>query len=300
MSQTAPRFEGRRCMSNTTQINCVNRLAWINHAPGRADAPPVALKGPDIVAETKTCHYKGPTPFRPLLQWFGGESKIMPPMRFLQKTGRWLPASSLLWLGLFFTACGQQVAPAQVTLAWNASADRTVVGYYFYYGDVTHVYTNRKNVGTNKLFSVSGLVPGTTYYFTVTSCNAAGLESAYATEISYAVPRSASSKGGVISTVAGGIAGGVLGNPTDNNGSATLPATVDTPVTLNYPIALPGGNVQLTFAGGDAGVSYEVQVSTDLFNWTTLTNIVADDNGLPACIDTGATNGLRFYRTVTP
>jgi hypothetical protein len=57
----------------------------------------------------------------------------------------------------------------------------------------------------------------------------------------------------------------------------------------------------LTFTGGDARKSYAVQASTDLSHWTTLTNVVAGTNGLPAFIDAGATNGtMRFYRTMTP
>jgi hypothetical protein len=44
-----------------------------------------------------------------------------------------------------------------------------------------------------------------------------------------------------------------------------------------------------------------VQASPDLSHWTTLTNEVAGANGLPAFIDTGATNNtMRFYRTMTP
>jgi len=72
-------------------------------------------------------------------------------------------------------------------------------------------------------------------------------------------------------------------------------------VTINPPLVLDDGTVQLTFTGGNPGLNYEVQGSVDLLNWTTLTNEPAATNGLPAFIDTGATNaGLRFYRTVTP
>ena len=81
----------------------------------------------------------------------------------------------------------------------------------------------------------------------------------------------------------------------------TAPPVVTLPVTINPPLVLDDGTVQLTFTGGNPGLNYEVQGSVDLQNWTTLTNEPAATNGLPAFIDTGATNaGLRFYRTVTP
>jgi hypothetical protein len=81
-------------------------------------------------------------------------------------------------------------------------------------------------------------------------------------------------------------------------GYLTIAGTV--PVTINRPVELGDGTIQLTFTGGNAGVSYAVQGSPDLSNWTTLTSELADTNGLPAYIDVGATNhAQRFYRTVT-
>jgi hypothetical protein len=72
-------------------------------------------------------------------------------------------------------------------------------------------------------------------------------------------------------------------------------------VNISLPLVLGDGTVQLTFSGGIPGMGYEVQASTDLSRWTTLTNEVAGPAGLPAYRDIGATNSmLRFYRTVTP
>jgi hypothetical protein len=72
-------------------------------------------------------------------------------------------------------------------------------------------------------------------------------------------------------------------------------------VFINPPVGLSDGTYQLTFIGGDAGTNYEVQGSTDLVNWTTLTNLTAATNGLPVFVDLGATNSSqRFYRTVKP
>lgn len=56
-----------------------------------------------------------------------------------------------------------------------------------------------------------------------------------------------------------------------------------------------GGGVQLTI-GGVAGRSYEVQVSTDLSNWTVWAQV--DSSGTNSIVDTNAVNyPQRFYRT---
>jgi polygalacturonase len=90
-------------------------------------------------------------------------------------------------------------------------------------------------------------------------------------------------------------------NITYNNG--TLTVTAPTPVIINRPVLLGDGAIQLTFSGGDAGVSYLIQASTNLATpiWSTLGTNVAGTNGLPGFIDMGATNyPIRFYQTVTP
>jgi hypothetical protein len=63
-----------------------------------------------------------------------------------------------------------------------------VVGYFLYYGTASGAYTNQTDVGTNTTFTVTGLVAGSTYYFSATSYTAAGIESSYVPEVSYIVP----------------------------------------------------------------------------------------------------------------
>ena len=95
--------------------------------------------------------------------------------------------------------------------------------------------------------------------------------------------------------------GSGLGNYNIGYVNGTLTVTAATPVTVNQPVVLGNGTVQLTFAGGDAGVNYRIQASTDLAVWSTLFTNLAGTYGLPSFIDTDATNHvLRFYRTVTP
>ena len=69
---------------------------------------------------------------------------------------------------------------------WNRSLDTNVQGYKVYYGTVSHQYSNSIVAGNVTNTLVTGIQPGVTYYFAATSYNAAGWESAYSAEISYA------------------------------------------------------------------------------------------------------------------
>jgi len=100
-----------------------------------------------------------------------------------------------------------------------------------------------------------------------------------------------------------GATGSGLSNYAIGYVNGTLTVNASTPVTMNAPVLLGDGTIQLTFMGGDNGVSYRILGSLDLSstNWTTLTTVVAGTNSLPAYIDTDATNHtVRFYQTVTP
>jgi autotransporter-associated beta strand protein len=94
-----------------------------------------------------------------------------------------------------------------------------------------------------------------------------------------------------------------LGNYDLSYVDGTLTVTAGTPLTINAPVVLPDGNVQLTFTGGDAGVSYQIQASTNLTSsvWSSLITNTAGLGGLSNYTDLDATNHvIRFYRTVTP
>jgi sulfur relay (sulfurtransferase) complex TusBCD TusD component (DsrE family) len=77
-----------------------------------------------------------------------------------------------------------------VTLAWSASADPTVVGYNLYYGGASQTYTNLVAAGGLTTATVSGLLPGATYFFAATAVDSVGLASVFSNEISYQVPAS--------------------------------------------------------------------------------------------------------------
>ena len=108
---------------------------------------------------------------------------------------------------------------------------------------------------------------------------------------------------GTYPIVASAATGSGLGNYTLSYTNGTLTVNPATPVTVNSPVVLNDGNIQLTFTGGDPGVSYQIQASTDLSSpsWSILATNVANNLGLPSFIDLGATNNpVRFYRTVVP
>jgi hypothetical protein len=82
------------------------------------------------------------------------------------------------WLS--FTADAEQV-----TLAWDASADLTVVGYNVYYGATSRGYTNNISAGQNTTVVISNLTSGVAYYFAATAIDFAGLESGFSAEVMY-------------------------------------------------------------------------------------------------------------------
>ena len=126
-------------------------------------------------------------------------------------------------------------ANESVTLTWSPSASTNVAGYNIYYGAVSHVYSNVVNAGNTNQVTISGLVPGTTYYFAATAVDVFGVESGFSNETSYTAPM-------------------------------TLAA-------LNLA-ASKGGQFSFTVSG-DAGQLYVVQASTNLINWTSIQTNVA-------------------------
>ena len=71
-------------------------------------------------------------------------------------------------------------------LWWNPSA--TAVSYHLYYGTASRTYTTEQPAGNMTNATVSGLRPGSTYYFAATAVDAVGLESAFSNEFIYSVP----------------------------------------------------------------------------------------------------------------
>jgi hypothetical protein len=79
-----------------------------------------------------------------------------------------------------------------VKLAWDAPANSdgtpvsNIAGFNVHYGTSSRNYDKTVNNGMLTTFSISGLAPGT-YYFSVTSYDSSGKESAFSNEVSKTV-----------------------------------------------------------------------------------------------------------------
>lgn len=87
-----------------------------------------------------------------------------------------------LKLALPLLASASAFGAPVVNLAWDASSDTNVTGYYIYYGPALGNYTHRLDAGTNLNLTTPALPDGP-YYFTATSRSAQGVESDFANVI---------------------------------------------------------------------------------------------------------------------
>jgi uncharacterized repeat protein (TIGR01451 family) len=92
--------------------------------------------------------------------------------------------------GLVLATCmgGVAWADSVVTLVWDANAESDLAGYLVKYGPSPGFYTTTLPVGVATIYTVSGLSPGTTYYFVVHAYDLAGNISLPSNEIA-AVPQ---------------------------------------------------------------------------------------------------------------
>ena len=84
-----------------------------------------------------------------------------------------------------------------VTLAWDASSDATVVGYKIYRGTSTGIYDYEKDVGDVTTAVITGLDPDKDYYFSATGYNSYGDESNFCNEVKVSVPSLDTDKDGI-------------------------------------------------------------------------------------------------------
>jgi hypothetical protein len=150
-----------------------------------------------------------------------------------------------------------------LTLAWNPSPSPGIIGCRLYYGTDSGEYTDVVVVENETTTTVSGLVPGVTYYFAITAVATNGQESDFSNEISYRQDSP---------PVA--LPGGQLQIQVASDGQATL-----------------------TMAG-PAGHTYEIEASEDFTTWTVIGTATVDETGSLNFTDIDAPNyPQRFYRT---
>jgi PKD repeat protein len=97
-------------------------------------------------------------------------------------------AYRLVWAALFCALLPSRAQAGSLTLAWDASTDPNVVGYYIYYGPASGSYNGKIDVGLVTQYTVPNLLDGTTYYFAATDYNASRQESGFSNEVSAVVP----------------------------------------------------------------------------------------------------------------
>jgi hypothetical protein len=152
------------------------------------------------------------------------------------------------------------LAQSSLTLAWDPSSGSDVAGYNVYYGAASQTYTNTVSAGVATQATLTGMVPGTTYFFAVCAYDSLGLEGPLSTEFSYTVP---------------------------------LVVTSRSPLQIRHGAK---GQVLLS-GGGQAGKLYNILASGNLTTWMVVGTTTADTNGMVAyAAPLSATNSCCFYR----
>ena len=157
---------------------------------------------------------------------------------------RWAGAICLLLITAIMTFTVSTVHAAQANIAWDPPTTTTagLGGYKLYIGNAPGVYSQSLDVGSATSYSLANLSDGTTYYITVASYDASGLEGIKATEISKAFPMrytltATSQTGGAINPV------GVTGNRAISGTSVITSVTVDQGTNLSFSIVPDTGYV---------------------------------------------------------
>ena len=121
-------------------------------------------------------------------------------MQLLNNSSRFAGLASLIVAVLLDAACGgggdsASVAPAPdegAVLAWDAADASLIVGYRVYFGTAPRAYDQALgygvSIGNTTTHTLTGLTRAQTYYFSVTSVDALGGESAYSDEASMFIP----------------------------------------------------------------------------------------------------------------
>ncbi len=74
------------------------------------------------------------------------------------------------------------------TLMWNANTESNLAGYVVQYGTQSGNPTTSIDVGNVTSRAMTGLTPGSTYYFRVVAYNTTGQQSTPSSQVSYTVP----------------------------------------------------------------------------------------------------------------
>jgi hypothetical protein len=97
----------------------------------------------------------------------------------------------VLLLSLFFSVLpiltyplGEATA-ADITLAWDHNSEPDLAGYKLYLGNSPRNYTETIDLGLTTQYTISNLIDGTVFFFTLTAYNQKGFESSFSNEVRY-------------------------------------------------------------------------------------------------------------------
>jgi hypothetical protein len=256
-------------------------------------------------------------------------------------SGQSAPNYTLLYMPGILSVIPVGGSATTITLAWDASTGLAPAGfivapagYSMYYGTKSHTYAGSVQLGTDCSCLVTGLVPGTKYYFAATAMDVFGNESDYSDEINYRLPNTGvtttevvSPSGDDVLAITGppGKTYQLLASPDQEDGLVLGTGTIGSDGTLNllldpeafetYPnwyleeigipsalvlqLSLAPGPAVLLTAMGEVGHTYAVLAaqSPHTSDWTTLATIAPDRAGNMTFTDDSVSRApLTFYR----
>ncbi len=86
---------------------------------------------------------------------------------------------------LILTCLTGKALAADITLAWDHNSEPDLAGYKLYLGNSPRNYSQVLDLGLTTQFTISDLIDGTVYFFTLTAYNQKGFESSFSNEVRY-------------------------------------------------------------------------------------------------------------------
>ena len=145
------------------------------------------------------------------------------------------------WLGAFCLLLAPAIAATapDVTLAWNANKESDIIGYELCYGTESGRYPHSIPAGLKTRTKVSGLRPGTKYYFAVYAYNWSARRSRPSEEIVYTTaPLNQAPKSTILTPSSGGTI--IAGESVDFSGGGSDPDD-DTPLSYHWDFGKGSG-----------------------------------------------------------
>ncbi len=176
----------------------------------------------------------------------------------------------------------------QAEFSWLPNTEPNLAGYRIHYGTASRAYTTTVDVGLPQPVdgrihaTVTGLIPGETYFFAATAYDASGGESDYSTEVSYTVPPASATP------------------PVAADGSASGPE--DGAITGQLEVSNSSGlPLQYAVQTGPASGTLSIEDATGRFTYTPLPDFSGSDSfTFTASNSNGESNPASIAITVTP